>query len=147
MGCDTTARRDADVSKREDRGVGIRAIAVALVCFVGCHAAIDCTSAGCSSNVMIDATPYALAHPHVHQLHWCVERRCAVMQLRNRPAVRQTIQWPSHGEPVTVTADLGRRTARLEAATKKIQPNGAECGPTCYIAVVELTPDGVLLPG
>lgn len=53
-------------------------------------------------------------------------------------------------ESVTVTVEITSSdgTATVDASRdfvlKKIQPNGPDCGPTCYHAEVVLTPDGEL---
>lgn len=94
-----------------------------------------CTYASCESGVDVGLSR---APAKAAQVRFCVNGRCR----RTEPTQGSSLRFPCEAAPirVRVSATLfdahgnrlirGRRHARL----RKLQPNGPDCPPTCYVA-------------
>jgi len=110
-----------------------------------------CDEEGCDSTINADLGAWALQPNSGAEVTVCVDEVCEIRPSRARAIDVVSVNHSFEDEEsVTVTVEITSSdgTAIVDASRdfvlKKIQPNGPDCGPTCYHAEVVLTPDGEL---
>lgn len=132
----------------------IRAVSTALLAaglLASCTKA--CNSAGATSGVTFDLRQI-LAHQQDRvRVRACVEDTCVTHTASPLRSGYVEVDDPAISGPATVSASLtvtdlsGRPIfdATADAELQKIQPNGPDCPPTAYTALVTAAPDGQLV--
>lgn len=138
----------ADVRSRPkvENAAAATALALCLVGLLGCGETPSCTKVGCRSGVTVVLGVVKRALPTARTVRLCVGARCATAPATTRLI---EVEWPGGGSAansatyvadVTVRDSQGRlllRTSR-RVATEKVEPNGRECEPTCFGAILQL---------
>lgn len=122
---------------------------VAAFVHVSCSS-LSCTVVGCGSGVSIDLRALPLLLGALSELTVCVDKQCHTTRPDAEPLQEVRATNFAKGKSVVSVTMKGPKGATLvsgSVATEfvKDEPNGHECGPTCYSALLHVTAEGKLV--
>ncbi len=126
------------------------AFVVAVVVLLGACSQ-NCAKVGCTSGALVDLTALPLAPGRSSVVTICINNHCQTQRPSSVPLTFATASMPTvNASKVTISLRMVGPDGSLiatdstAATLQKLQPNGAQCGPTCYVAKVRLTAQGKL---
>jgi hypothetical protein len=137
------------------KGIAALGLLASLMCGLSScgqySSARGCTAVGCTTGAYVNLSALPLHPGPKSRVTVCVDQHCTTRSPASSPLVGAQADAPYHDERVvTVTISMtgpdGEVLAHssVQAQLHRTQPNGADCGPTCYYAALQLTSSGKL---
>ena len=124
--------------------------AIVVLALAGCSSQ-NCTLIGCSSGAHVDMTALPLQPGPMAEVRVCVDQTCSRRSPERLPLVGAEVHAPYTGESeVTVAIRVIGPNGSVLANTsirsrlERLQPNGPECQPVCFITRLKLVASGRL---
>ena len=136
--------------------------AIVVLALMGCSSQIQahrspgppgraCTLIGCSSGAQVDMTALPLPPGAMAEVRVCVGQTCSRRSPERLPLVFAEVHAPYTGESevtvtIRVTGPHGAVLANtsIRSRLERLQPNGPECPPVCFITRIKLAASGRL---